>query len=116
MAKDVASFVIQFARKIGGVFHKGADYVVEFSREVFDAFLPILKAESGEFVRDFKDFAEKTAILAAQQFTTNGDKIKFFAKEIAKEAKNRGIPFVKEHLVNLLREVTVSLLKAKGLL
>lgn len=113
-------FIIDFFKKVGSAIKGGAKKVasvtVDFSQDVFFAFKPLLETEAAEFVKDFRDIALKIVLQAAAQFTNNGDKVKFFAKELGKAAKTEGIHFLKDHLVNLLREVVVAEAKARNLI
>lgn len=107
------NFIIRFFEKIGGEAHKAVDYVADCAKDVFVAFLPLLKAEAGEFVRSYKDVAIKFAIEAAKMGGSSKNKIAYFGKEMLAHLKSQDITDVRDHLINLLREVVVAELKAK---
>jgi hypothetical protein len=107
-------FEVSFS-KVGEFFAHAGNFLKGIAVNVWCAFYPLLKSEAALFVAEFKGDAIQIAIRAAGEATVK-DKIKFFGIEIAKVFLAKGKAEVRDHLVNLLREVVVAELKAKGIL
>lgn len=110
------NWFVHLFRHFGGALKTAGTYIGDFAEEVFKAFLPILKGEAGKFVALLKDDAIRIAIAAASAATGPGGKVSYFAVEIGKAAAAQGIHIIKDHLVNLLREVVVAELKEKKII
>lgn len=109
------NIIVRFLRALGGKIHAGADYVVDISKDVFEAFLPLLKTEAADFIRKYRDYAVKVVIDAAS-LATNKEKMTYFSKQMVAYLKDNGVHIIKEHLLNLLREIVVTELKSKKMI
>ncbi len=105
------NIIIRVLKAIGGKIHQTVDLVIDVSKDIVLKFLSVMKSDAGKFVAEYKDDALRIALEAAKLSRASvKDKVAYFAKEIAKVVKE-GIP---DHFINLLREIAVAELKAKG--
>ena len=110
------NWFIRLFTKIGGVFKSSGVYVGDFAEDVFKAFMPIMKTTAAAFVTTLKEDAIQIVMQAEEQGGGTRAKISYFATELAKVAVKRGYAEVKDHWVNLLREVVIAELKNRGTL
>lgn len=106
------NIIIRVLKAIGGKIHQTVDLVIDVSKDIVLKFLSVMKSDAGKFVAEYMDDALRIALEAAKLSRASvKDKVAYFAKEIAKVVKEAGIP---DHFINLLREIAVAELKAKG--
>lgn len=109
------NIIVRFLQMIGGKTHQAVDYVVDISKDILAAFLPFLRTEAAQFVKLYRDYAIKVALEAAKLCVSNKEKVAYFGKQMIAYLKSDGVMDVKDHLINLLREIVVAELKSKKL-